>query len=191
MHIHVSLADRSGSNLFADIKGELFLPVLERNRRSSKDDGRLHVGLRSDTEFLAEICSQQLCSNRSDVGPQQSQRGNKGPGGRSKQPTPEHRSAGVDANPYLVAATVLAGMHLGIEEKLKPDEELAAYGSHTNHHIPRDWWSSIESAEQSAFLKAALGERMLTVFLALRKAEFEKFELTVTAEEYAYYGNTI
>ena len=34
----------------------------------------------------------------------------------------EHRPAGADANPYLVMAAVLAGMHHGIAEKLDPGQ---------------------------------------------------------------------
>ena len=34
----------------------------------------------------------------------------------------EHRSAGADANPYLVVAAVLAGMHAGLKQKISPPE---------------------------------------------------------------------
>ncbi len=37
----------------------------------------------------------------------------------------EHRVAGADANPYLLAATVLAGMHLGLTQRLDPGPVLA------------------------------------------------------------------
>jgi glutamine synthetase len=42
------------------------------------------------------------------------------PGGSEKAIRIEHRVAGADANPYLVMATVLAGIHHGITNKLKP-----------------------------------------------------------------------
>lgn len=191
MHIHVSLADRSGSNLFADTEGELSSLLLNAIAGLQKTMADSMLVFAPTLNSWRRFAHNSYAPTAPTWGRNNRSVAIRVPAGDPNNRHLEHRSAGVDANPYLVAATVLAGIHLGIEEKLKPDEESVAYGSNTNHHIPRDWWSSIESAEQSAFLKAALSERMLTVFLALRKAEFEKFESTVTAEEYAYYGNTI
>ena len=50
------------------------------------------------------------------------------PAGDAKNRRIEHRPSGVDANPYLVAATVLAGIAKGLDEKLDPGPETTGNG---------------------------------------------------------------
>ncbi|WSH68420.1 hypothetical protein U8Q05_30820 (plasmid) [Rhizobium ruizarguesonis] len=103
----------------------------------------------------------------------------------------EHRSPGVDANPYLVAATVLAGMYEGIENRIEPDAESSTYSNDTENTLPCDWRAAIDQAAGSDFLKDALGARMASVFVALKRAELRFFSTEVTDEEFAYYGDVI
>ena len=59
---------------------------------------------------------------------------------------------GVDANPYLVAAGVLAGMYEGIRDKLTPDAEATSYDADSAHVLPNDWACAIARASASAFV---------------------------------------
>ena len=85
------------------------------------------------------------------------------PAGDAKNRRIEHRPSGVDANPYLVAATVLAGIAKGLDEKLDPGPETTGNGYESAEAgagaMPADWRSAIEAAKASAFLKEALGDR--------------------------------
>ena len=75
----------------------------------------------------------------------------------------EHRPSGVDANPYLVAATILAGIRKGMDEGLDPGPETKGNGyaqATGNSPMPTDWRSAIEAAKASEFLKQALGEEL-------------------------------
>ena len=75
----------------------------------------------------------------------------------SKNRRIEHRPSGVDANPYLVAATVLAGIAKGLDEKLDPGPETTGNGyetAPTRRDHAADWRSAIEAAKASAFLQA-------------------------------------
>ncbi|SHF86524.1 Glutamine synthetase, catalytic domain, partial [Pseudosulfitobacter pseudonitzschiae] len=103
----------------------------------------------------------------------------------------EHRTPGVDANPYLVAAGVLAGMYEGIRDKLQPEAEATSYDANSAYALPADWASAIARASGSAFLREALGEKMAHVFLALRQSEYDRFMAEVTAEEFDYFSSTI
>src|SRR5690606_41755253 len=66
----------------------------------------------------------------------------------------EHRPSGVDANPCLVAATVLAGIARGLDEKIDPGPETTGNGYECARvgevEMPADWLSAIKAAERSS-----------------------------------------
>ena len=103
----------------------------------------------------------------------------------------EQRAAGIDANPYLVGATVLAAMQGGIAAKADPGPQTTAYAEGRDDQLPPDWRSAIQTAAASAFLKEALGERMHFVLLALKRAEYRRFATEITALERAIYGEVV
>jgi glutamine synthetase len=103
----------------------------------------------------------------------------------------EHRAAGVDANPYLVAATVLLGMRRGLESKRDPGPPATDYPAARPDALPPDWRTAIDNAAASSFLKDALGERLHGIFLSLKQAEYRRFAAEITALEHALYADVI
>jgi glutamine synthetase len=103
----------------------------------------------------------------------------------------EHRIAGADANPYLLAAIVLAGMHLGLTKKLDPGPVLAgnAYRD-TTPTIPQSWPEAIGVFERSQFAKDYLGERFAGLYAATRRGEMQDFNSYVPAIDYDWYLTT-
>ena len=98
--------------------------------------------------------------------------------------------AGTDANPYLVATIVLAGIRKGLDEKLDPGPETVGNGYETAPKLPdapADWRSAIEAAKASAFLKQALGEDMHRTFTAIKQAEYLRVARTVSELDYHLY----
>ena len=104
----------------------------------------------------------------------------------------EHRVAGADANPYLVAAVVLAGMLHGIERGLDPGPPVEGngYGQAASGDLPTHWPAALERAARSEFLADALGREFLEVFLAVKRRECEKFGALVTDRDYEWYLDT-
>ena len=113
------------------------------------------------------------------------------PAGDAKNRRIEHRPSGVDANPYLVAATVLAGIAKGLDEKLDPGPETTGNGYENAEAaragMPADWRSAIEAAKASAFLKGALGEDLHKTFTAIKQAEYLRVARTVSELDYHLY----
>jgi glutamine synthetase len=113
------------------------------------------------------------------------------PAGDVKNRRIEHRPSGVDANPYLVAATVLAGIARGFDEKLDPGPETRGNGyENAEAHrgaMPPDWRSAIEAAKVSAFLKSALGTDLHRTFTAIKEAEYLRVARTVSELDYHLY----
>jgi glutamine synthetase len=105
----------------------------------------------------------------------------------------EHRVSGADANPYLVAATVLAGVYEGIVGKLDPGPPVTGngYESGMSAILPRDWRSAIAAAESSSFLRDALGEAFLRSLAAIKSQEWEKFNALVPTIDYDWYLDNV
>ncbi len=191
MHLHISLTDEAGRNLMADTNEDL-APLL-MNAVAGLQRNMAHSMLL----FAPNINSWRRFS-RNSYAPTAATWGRNNrsvairvPAGNPANRHIEHRTPGVDANPYVVAAGVLAGMYEGIRDKLVPDAEATSYEADGEYVLPRDWAAAIARAAGSAFLKDALGERLATVFLALRQSEYDRFMAEVTSEEFDYYGNAI
>jgi glutamine synthetase len=103
----------------------------------------------------------------------------------------EHRVAGADANPYLLAAIVLAGMHLGLTRRLDPGAPLAgnAYRGCTPT-IPLTWAEALAAFERSDFVREYLGERYTRLYAETRRGEMQDFGSYVPAIDYAWYLTT-
>lgn len=101
----------------------------------------------------------------------------------------EHRPAGVDANPWLVAAVVLAGIQHGLDHRLDPGAQTTGngYTGATAHDMPADWRSAIEAARRSEFLKTALGAEMHRTFVAVKQAEYARVAATIPNVDFDLY----
>lgn len=105
----------------------------------------------------------------------------------------EHRIAGADANPYLVVATVLAGIEQGIEQRLDPGSPIsgngyaAAEAAGARRELPATWQEAIDRAAASDFLKKALGADFLKIFLAIKRQECDRFSAEVTELDRLWY----
>ena len=102
----------------------------------------------------------------------------------------EHRVAGADANPYLLAAVVLAGMLHGIEKKLPAAEALAgnAYSQRLSApKLPTDWPTALTCFGASRVLREYLGERFVDLYEVTRRGEMQDFALHLSPLDFAWY----
>jgi glutamine synthetase len=194
MHMHVSLRDAKGGNVFAEDKPGAWSPVLLHalgGLTATMGESMLVFAPHANSwrRFVAQsyapIAPTWGVNNRSVA--------LRVPESGVKARRIEHRPAGVDTNPYLVAATVLAGMLKGIDEKLDPGPETTGngYEAATDATLPADWREAIEAAKNSAFLKAALGAEMHRTFTEIKQAEYLRVARTVTALDYELYLHTV
>ena len=100
----------------------------------------------------------------------------------------EHRVAGADANPYLLVATLLAGMHHGLTKQLSPPPvtEGNAY-EQFEHQWPRSLDAAIEAFQHSETIAPALGEDFSRVYTCCRQADADAFQQRLTATEFDWY----
>ncbi|HSN71333.1 MAG TPA: glutamine synthetase family protein [Steroidobacteraceae bacterium] len=103
----------------------------------------------------------------------------------------EHRVAGADANPYLLAAVVLAGILDGLDRRIDPGLPVTgnAY-SDPAVELPIHWPEAVAAFERSVFIREYLGERFARLFATTRRGELEAFESHVTPREVEWYATT-
>ena len=194
MHFHVSLQDETGRNVFAEEPGQDWMPTL------------LHAlgGLRATMAesmliFAPHLNSWRRFANRSyapvstNWGVNNRSVALRIPEGELRARRIEHRPSGVDANPYLVATTVLAGILHGLDNQIDPGPETTGNGYEDDaaSTMPRDWGAAIRAAEGSAFLKAALGEDMHRTFTAVKAAELARVARTISEVDFDLYLHTV
>lgn len=104
----------------------------------------------------------------------------------------EHRVAGADANPYLLAAAILAGIHHGITNHLDPGAPFTgnAYRDPATR-LPTTWPGAALAFERSAILRDYFGAKFHQLFLTTRRGELHAFELHVSPLEYEWYASTL
>ncbi len=97
----------------------------------------------------------------------------------------EHRVAGADAHPHLVIAAILAGMLHGIENRLDAPEPLEgnAY-EQLPPTLPRYWPDALARFADSDFIAHYLGGEFQRVYTTLKEQEVDEFNRQVTPMEY-------
>lgn len=101
----------------------------------------------------------------------------------------EHRVAGADANPYLVSAAVLAGIHYGLVNKIEPHAmELGnAYKSSTTSELPLRWWQALKNFEESPFIEEYFGKDYQHAYATARSFENDNFQALIPPLDYQWY----
>jgi glutamine synthetase len=192
MHLHVSLQDRKGSNLFSEAGGENWsLPLLRALGGLVDTMAESMLVFAPHANSWRRFVSQSYAPVAPTWGVNNRSVALRVPAGNAANRRIEHRPSGVDANPYLVAATVLAGIAKGLDEKLDPGPETTGNGyeadASSNKNLPADWRTAIEAARASAFLKQALGADMHKAFTAIKQAEYLRVARTVSEVDYHLY----
>ena len=115
MHIHLSLLDQSGQNLFAgDPISPLFRHALGGMRDTMADF--MAVWAQSANAYRRYV-PKSYVSMAAHWGFNNRTVALRIPRGNGAATRIEHRVAGADANPYLVIASILAGMSHGIDQQ--------------------------------------------------------------------------
>ncbi|MCV0393980.1 MAG: glutamine synthetase family protein [Rhizobiaceae bacterium] len=196
MHLHVSMKDSAGHNVFAEEREGTWNPALLHaigGLRQTMAESMLVFAPHANSwrrfveQSYAPVASSWGSNNRSVA--------LRVPAGDATNRRIEHRPAGVDANPYLVAATVLAGIAAGMEGEIDPGPATTGNGYEAtgdkSNAMPPDWRSAIERATNSVFLKDALGKDMHRVFCAIKQAEYLRVARTISHLDYELYLHSV
>ena len=188
LHIHASLDDERGKNLFAsdDPQGTPLmrhaigglLATLEETIGVFAPNANSYR--RFQAQSYAPVSRTWGVNNRSVAV--------RVPTGAPATRHLEHRVAGADANPYLAIAAVLAGIHKGIVEQLDPGPAIEGNGyAATCARLPNDWPAALRGLRASQFLATYFGARFLEIFHAIKTTECQRFSARVTELDLDWY----
>jgi glutamine synthetase len=188
LHVHVSLIGEDGANLFAHDERALEHAI---------------AGLQATMAEAMLLCAPNANSYRRlrplSYAPTAPTWGHNNrtvalriPTGSPSARRIEHRVAGADANPYLVLAAVLAGIHHGLTHQLEPDAPITgnAYDQ-VGPSLPLCWESALEAFAAATVLPGYLGEKFCRLYRACRAAERDRFADVITPTEYAWYLHAV
>ncbi len=186
MHVHASLLDGSGKNVFSGKDGRMVLEnavggLLETMAECSL----LFVG---SYNGFRRMQPGSYAPTRVNWGENNRSVAVRIPASGEKARRIEHRISGADANPYLVMAALLQAMLEGIENKIVPiaPECGNAYDS-KGGELPSSMQDSLALFQDSPFVVRALGKDMVKILLALKQTELETFAGEITPLEHSTY----
>lgn len=185
MHVHCSLVDSAGKNVFDDGTGR-GTPLLRQAIAGCM------AGMADSMLLLAPNLNSYRRFQRGSHAPLAPCWGyeNRTVSLRVPADSPaatriEHRVAGADAHPHLVLAAILGGILHGIENGLEAPEPLEgnAY-EQVPASLPRYWPNALERFSSSDFIRDIFGEEFQRVYTLLKEQELDEFDRQVTPLEY-------
>jgi glutamine synthetase len=193
-HLHASLVNDDGHNVFGDPGGQHGLSGTGRHAiagvlaHAKALTALLNPTINSYKRFGPDTLAPWLIDwgldNRSAMV--------RIPAERGAAARMEVRLGDATANPYLAMAAVGAAAYLGIRDKAEPPDKLEGYGYNPGRSdlLPVRLGAALDALESDQELAGVLGEYFVTSFLSYKRNEIERFERFVTDwefREYAYH----
>ena len=187
MHIHLSLLDQSGQNLFAgDPISPLFHHALGGMRETMADF--MAVWAQSANAYRRYV-PKAYVSMTAHWGFNNRTVALRIPRGNGAATRIEHRVAGADANPYLVIASILAGASHGITNQIDPVPAVEGNAETIEAPpLPTAWVNSLDLFQRSEIVRGAFGAPFQDVFSRLKHTERSNFERIVTPLDHLWYA---
>ena len=197
LHIHMSLVDRKGNNYFSHGRETLASPPFSARLRHAV--GGLLKTMPEATAISAPNANSYRRLRPDMFAPVEPNWGVNHrvvavriPQADANNLRFEHRAAGADANPYLVTAAVVAGVHYGLKNKCDPGK-LVQQGDHIvpKLKIPNRWDTALDKFERSKILPQYLGEDYCRYFAMNRREESRQFHNTVSQLDFDWYLRSV
>ncbi len=175
MHIHHSVLDQSGNNIFTDAEG-------------GETDAFFHFigGLQHHLPSVVAVMAPYVNSYRRYVKDHAAPinlswaRDNRTTGLRVPLSSPsarriENRLAGMDCNPYLCIAASLACGYLGMTQQIKPDARFEGDAYEGDGELPQGLWAALDLFDANTGMHDVLGPDFARVYSIVKRAEYEEF----------------
>ena len=183
MHIHQSIVDAQGRNIFSNEDG------------SASDMFRWYIGglqkyIPAAMALFAPYVNSYRRLARFTAAPINIQWGtdNRTVGIRSPVAPPaarriENRVIGADANPYVAFAATLACGYLGIKNRIEPTPECKGDAYLGDFQLPRSLGEALELLRAEKDLQEVLGASFVTVYSEVKEIEYAEFMKVISPWE--------
>ncbi len=187
LHLHVSMVDEAGDNIFAGESRDG--PWSDKLRHAIGGIGEI---MRESMAIFAPNANSYRRHSPGNFVPASP---NWGPNHRGvalriplsgpKNKRVECRVAGADANPYLVVAAVLAGMHHGIENACEP-RPMTPERAELEYQveIPNRWPVALDAFDAGEILPRYIGKDYHELFSMCRREEEANFNAEVPSKDF-------
>jgi glutamine synthetase len=191
MHVHVSVNDANGTNIFAseDPEGTDALRHAIGGMIGSIGDAfalfapHANSFRRFRANSYAPVAPTWGVNNRTVSF--------RIPAGPPNSRHVEHRACGADANPYLAVAAILAGMHHGMKNSIDPGPAVVGNGydrdGSGDDKPPSNWFAAVDRFHGSALMRDYLGERFVDMFTIVKRVEQDNYFAAVPPIDYEWY----
>jgi glutamine synthetase len=183
MHIHQSVLNRDGQNIFSNPDGTA-------SREFYWYIGGLQKYIPAAMALFAPYVNSYRRLARHTAAPINIQWGtdNRTVGIRSPVATPaarriENRVIGADANPYVALAATLACGYLGIKNRIEPSAECKGDAYLGDYQLPRSLGEALELLRHEKALAEVLGEDFVTVYTEVKEIEYAEFMKVISPWE--------
>jgi len=186
MHVHASILDNQGNNIFSGKEGDVRLKHAANGLLNTMRDSllffipgfngyrRLQPGSYAPTRIAWGR------NNRSVAV--------RVPASEDVATRLEHRLSGADANPYFVLAGVLGGMLKGLEDgELPPPPVVGSAYSRKLPQLSDDMDDAILDFENSKFIEKLIGRNLQKIYAEIKKVEHAAFLNEITPLERSTY----
>ncbi|MFZ6748148.1 glutamine synthetase family protein [Undibacterium sp. Ren11W] len=175
MHLHQSVVDASGKNIFSNADGsdsERFQHFIGGLQRYLPDMMLMFApSVNSFRRFIpgsqAPINLQWGVDNRTA--------GLRIPLAGPAARRVENRIAGADANPYLAIAASLAAGLAGIKEKISPSAALEGSAYDCSHDLAPSFMAAHAQMENSTSAPRLLGQAFVTAYCSVKQLEYKSY----------------
>jgi glutamine synthetase len=190
LHVHVSLNDSSGKNIFAadDALGSASMRHAAAGMLATMAEGMAifaplaNSWRRFRPESYVPLTADWSVNNRGAA--------LRVPVSDANNRRLEHRVAGAEANLYLVMSWILGGILKGLTEQKLPRPPLEGNAYHMDslgEALPRYWPLALDRFESSTFAREILGPDLHRLYSLVKRQELDDFNALVTAQECALY----
>jgi len=197
LHIHISVYDSEGNNIFVDPTATATPPVNETMRHAiggladiMGDCQAMFAPNANSYRRLQPGCFAPLSPN---WGYNHRNVSLRIPVSDAKNLRIEHRVAGADANPYLVMACILAGIHHGITRQCEPGPFIDEGTILDKEEITlaTNWPQALDNFAASKILPSYFGADYCKVFEAVRRDECGQFNAVISDVDYQWYLRSV
>ncbi|MBB5515192.1 glutamine synthetase [Rubricella aquisinus] len=184
MHIHMSVTDAEGQNIFSDpTTGE-----------ATPEHGYFIGG--QQTHFYAatalvapyvnsyrRLAGELSAPNNLDWGMDNRTTGLRIPRSEPAGRRVENRVAGADANPYLALAATLACGYLGLKQQIAPRPAVTGNSYNRAPDLPGSLLDAVTALSESTDLRGVLTDTFVDTFCAVKQAEHQEFMRVISPWE--------
>jgi len=193
LHVHISLLDKAtGQNIFASDDPEHHAPLRHAIAGILETLPASMAFLCPNVNSYRRFGAQFYVPNAPSWGLDNRTVAVRVPTGNSEAIRIEHRVAGADANPYLMLASILAGIHHGLTQQLDPGAPVSGNSyEQLEQSLPNNLRDALRELDDSPVMNQYISPEYIDIFVACKEAELEEFETTISDLEYNWYLHTV